>query len=65
MPEDFFDTGSHVFQAGIKLAMQPRIILNVRPHCFYILSSGVTSTVYVLLSMKPRASCMLGRHSPN
>lgn len=45
----------------------PRIILNFFYSCLYLLSAGFASvclhTVYAVLDVKPRALCVLGKHT--
>jgi hypothetical protein len=39
----YFETESHVTQAGLELAVKLKMSLNFLPSCFYLLSAGIIS----------------------
>lgn len=53
----YFEAGAHVTQAGHKLSVKLRIVLNFSSSCLYLLSAGMLSLLhhagFEMLGIKP------------
>lgn len=61
-----FNSGSHISQVGLELALLPRMVLNFWFSCFHITSAGVTSLQHhAPMRIESRTSCRADKHSTN
>lgn len=58
----FIKTRFLILQAGFKLVMEQRMILNFWPSCPYLLNVGITQFYALLHRMEPKILCVLHKH---